>query len=166
MQNKFLHLLSSPAHLMQFYPLIPASEGFKRNFPDFWVSYCRTQGLGKNPASDGKLWSTDLPPSPEILTEGNTGQVTVLAPSYAKMEGKWSSWKELLILIYLILYWAIDKAKAGSRSQSLCAWIKAGNHCLQDSATQQRSHIPVQATHTCDKGRICPAQKNFLILEF
>lgn len=94
MQNKFPHPLSSLAQLMQFHPLIPASEDFKRNFPDFYVSCCRTQGLGKNPASNGKLWSMDLPPGPERLIERNTGLVTVLTPSCAKAGGKWSSWRK------------------------------------------------------------------------
>lgn len=66
--------------------------------------------------------------SPERLSEGNVGQNTVLTLKCAKMEGNGAPGRSgegfsmfLLVLIHLILYQAMDKTIAGSRSQSFCA---------------------------------------------
>lgn len=49
----------------------------------------------------------------------------------------------LLILIHPLLCCAVDKAEARSKPRSSCGWIKAGNHCLQESTAWQLSQVPI-----------------------
>lgn len=49
----------------------------------------------------------------------------------------------LFILIHPLLCCAVDKAEARSKPRSSCGWIKAGNHCLQESTAWQLSQVPI-----------------------
>ena len=91
-------------------------------------------------------WSIALPLSSERLTEGNLEQIMVQTPSCAKMEGKeWGgiSTNPPHSHTPSLLCCAVDKAEARSKPRSSCGWIKAGNHCLQESTAWQLSQVPI-----------------------
>lgn len=83
----------SLAHIMQFHPLRPASEGFKRNFP-FMCFTAEPKDLGRIqlPVENCGAWIYHW-----VLKDSlkeTQDKVTVLTLSCTKAEGKWSSWKE------------------------------------------------------------------------
>lgn len=136
---------------MQFHPLRPASEGFKRNFP-FMCFTAEPKDLGRIQLSvencGARIYHWVLKDSLKETQDKSLYWLSaVLRQRGNGVPGRNGEefLPSLLILTHLILYyWAM--AKAGSRSHS-CGWIKARNHCLPESAAWQ---LPSTCTsHLC-----------------